>query len=98
VKSKMEKQYFECSCHSPEHTLSFTFDNDESFPAIYGCVFLGERPWYKRLWAATKYVFGHKCKYGHFDEFIFDPEDCDRMIGIMKRLKSTDRKTKAKRK
>lgn len=87
----MQTEYFECSCHSPEHTLSLAFDDDEDLPAIYGHVFLGENPWYKRVWMAVKYVFGYKCKYGHFDEFVFNPEDCDRMIGLFKKLKATQK-------
>lgn len=91
----MKKEYFECSCYSPEHTLSFVLDDDETFPALYGCIFLGEKPWYKRVVSAVKYVFGYKCKYGHFDEFIFDPSDCDRLIAMLKQLKSISKKKKA---
>lgn len=94
----MEKEYFECSCHSPEHTLSFVLDDDDVAPTVYGAVFLGEYPWHRRIVKAFKYILGYKCKYGHFDEFIFDPADCDRMIGLMKKLKEADRKSRAKRK
>jgi hypothetical protein len=94
----MEKEYFECSCRSPEHTLSFVLDDDEEFPAIYGYVFLGEKTLGRRIADAVRHVLGYKCRYGHFDEFILDPKDCDRMIGLLKKLKTATRKTRTKRK
>lgn len=84
----MEKpEYFECQCNSPEHLLRLWFDDDPGWPCVYASVFLDNGPWYKRLWAATKYVFGYKCRYGHFDEFVLHPDDADRLISILDRLK-----------
>ena len=82
-----ESEYFECRCSSPEHTLRFSYDEDEDFPCVYVHVFLSNGPWYKRVWDALKYVFGYKCRYGHFDEFLLRLEDCDRLIGVVRRLK-----------
>lgn len=80
-------EYFECRCHSPEHTLRFWFDDDDKFPCVYASIFLGSAPWPQRVWNAVKYVFGYKCRYGHFDEFLLRPEDCDRLIALAERLK-----------
>ncbi len=67
-------EYFECDCNSPEHTLVFTLDREDN--EIYTSVFLNQyRPWWHRIWIATKYVFGYKCIYGHFEEFIMDPKN-----------------------
>lgn len=90
----MDREYFECACHSPEHTLSFLFDDDDEFPAIYAYVFLGEKPWHKRIVDATRHVLGYKCKYGHFDEFVFDADDCDRMMTLLKKLKAKSKRRK----
>jgi hypothetical protein len=87
-----KKEYFECRCHSPEHTLSFVLDDDKTFPALYGYVFLNEEPWYRRVLSAIKYAFGYKCKYGHFDEFILNPDDCDRLMIMLKQFKSLSKK------
>jgi len=63
----LDGSYFvECDCGSDEHTLRFTIDADEDI--IYTSVFLNQwRPWWKRVWIAIKYIFGYKCKYGHWD-------------------------------
>lgn len=81
------KEYFECSCNSSQHTLKFEFDDDKELPLIYVSIFLSEFPWYMRLFEALKYVFGYKCRYGHFDEFILKKQDCDRLIDIIVKLK-----------
>ena len=82
-------EYFECSCHSPEHTLKFMFEEFSSDSEIAVSVFLAELPWHKRLFVALKYAMGYKCRYGHFEEFLLDKEDCDRIIEIVGRLKNS---------
>lgn len=81
----MKTEYLECNCHSPEHTLVFHTYDDE--PMIYMHVFLKPDPFFKRIWNSIKYIFGYKCKYGHFDEFIMNPDDADKLIEILQRIK-----------
>lgn len=84
----MEKpEYFECRCSTPEHTLRVWFDDDKDDPCVYVSVFLANDSWHRRLWTAIKYALGYKCRYGHFDEFILRPEDCDRLSAVLDRLK-----------
>lgn len=81
-------EYYECDCGSDEHTLRFILDLDEEDPRIYTNVFLNQwHSWYKRVWIAIKYVFGYKCKYGHFDCFILKQADADKMITMVTKLK-----------
>ena len=87
----MLSEYFECHCHSPEHTLSFKlFDDDD--PALYGYVILLHEPFFKRVYNGIKYIFGYTSKYGHFDEFVFNPEDTDRMIELFTKYKELQKK------
>lgn len=86
-----ETQYFECSCHSTEHTLKFVLDEDKDFPCVYVSVFLSELRWYERVIRALKYIFGYKCRYGHFEEFLMKREDCDRFISLIQRFKKTEK-------
>jgi hypothetical protein len=61
--------YIECNCTSAEHTLRLTLDDDEDLPAIYTEVQLNPyHGFFGRLWLAVKYLFGHRCRYGHWDE------------------------------
>ena len=88
----MEKpEYYECQCHTPEHTLRFWLDDDPSDPSVFVSVFLANDSWYRRIASGLKYILGYKCRYGHFDEFILRAEDCDRLIGILEKLKAVGR-------
>jgi len=51
-------------------------------------VFLNDWPgFWKRCWYAIKYVFGYKCKYGHFDNVLLKVEDADNMIDMLNQFK-----------
>lgn len=75
-----ESQYFECLCHSSEHTLKFYLDPDDNI--IHSEVFFHQyRSFFKRLLLAVKYLFGYKCRYGHWR-----PEDARRMQSLLNKL------------
>ena len=79
-------EFFECACHSDEHTLRFTLSLDDD-PEIYTSVFLGDYPrGWRRIWTGLKYLFGYKCKFGHWDCFIMKPEDAMRLQGLLVKL------------
>ncbi len=83
----MKTDYLECSCFSPEHRLSFVYDEEDN--EIYVSVFLSQyHNFFERVWIGIKYVFGYKCKYGHFDNFILSPDDKGKLIQIIKQLKT----------
>jgi hypothetical protein len=85
-----ESQFFECACHSDEHTLRFSFipSDDPLDNEVYSSVFLNQyHSFFGRLWVAIKYLFGYKCKYGHFDCFILKDADVDRMVELMTKYK-----------
>lgn len=85
-------EYFDCRCHSPEHTLRMWLDDDPGDPCVYISVFLAEDPWYRRVWTGIKYIFGYKCRYGHFDEFLLRDDDLDRFISLLERAKGIPKK------
>jgi hypothetical protein len=39
------------------------------------------------MWVAIKYVFGYTCKYGHWDCFIMQPKDAQRLKDMLGKLK-----------
>jgi len=75
-------EHFQCECGSDEHTLKFSLDEltgDIEELEIWTSVFLHSEyhGFWGRLWIAVKYLFGYKCRYGHFDCFIMRPPDVD---------------------
>lgn len=65
------EKYIECECHSPEHTLKFTYDFEDK--EIYTSVYLHQ---YHNIWQriliAVKYLLGYQSQYGAFDCFLAD--------------------------
>jgi len=41
---------------------------------------------FKRVWVAIKYVFGYRCRFGHWDTIEIHPADAQRMIAMMERV------------
>lgn len=37
---------------------------------------------------AIKYIFGYKCMFGHFDEFIFKKSDADKLQNVVNYLRT----------
>lgn len=72
--------YFECQCRSPEHTIRFWYDAREV--ELSTEVQLNHYlPWWKRVLAAVKYVFGIST-YPHFDSFIMKSDDVERLMKL----------------
>ena len=73
--------FLECQCGSDEHTLRFVLSEDKlsknpDAPEYYCSIYLNQwRNVFKRIWVAIKYVFGYKCKYGHWDNWTLDISD-----------------------
>jgi len=82
-----------CDCHSTEHQLIMIYeenewDNGESYPMCYFHIHLKKRPFWERVKYGIKYIFGRQCRYGAFDEFIFNPEDSDKLQNLVDYLNS----------
>ena len=76
--------FLECQCFSDEHVLKWSLDDDSDWPALYASVFLNQyRNVFKRIWVAVKYVFGYKCRYGHWDCFEMRAKDIGRMKALL---------------
>jgi hypothetical protein len=75
-----------CDCGSSEHQMLFHLDPDNA--AIYCHIHLAKRPLLKRVLFGLKYIFGYHCRYGHWDEFIFNPEDAPKLKSISSFLSS----------
>lgn len=80
-------ELFICECNNTEHQLIFSYflDNKDVYVSVH---LIPEYNIWKRIWMAIKYIFGYKCCYGHFDEFIFKKSDASRLQKVVDYLKS----------
>jgi hypothetical protein len=65
------------------------YSEDDGYPMVYSHVHLNKRPFFERLKYAIKYIFGYKCRYGAFDEFILNPDDAERLQSVVNYLKQS---------
>jgi hypothetical protein len=63
------------------------YSEDDGYPMVYSHVHLNKRPFLERLKYGIKYIFGYKCRFGAFDEFIFNPDDAERLQSVVNYLK-----------
>lgn len=78
-----DKDILICGCHSTDHQMVILYSEDDGYPIVYSHIHLNKRPFWDRLKYGIKYIFGHKSRYGAFDEFIFDPNDSDKLQGVV---------------
>ena len=89
------KELLICSCHSTEHQYIFLYE-DEPYSdgkidrSVYIHTHLNTYPFWKRLIKGVRYIFGYHCKYGHFDEFIINPEDVGKFEKVVNFLKGEE--------
>jgi len=69
-----EPLIFICTCQSYEHQAIF-FKDTEDNQLIVTVHLSSHKNILKRLWLAIKYVCGYRSRFGHWDEFLFKPED-----------------------
>lgn len=86
--SKRQQETLICQCDSIEHQIYFTWIEDEdSDGEVYMEIHLAPITFWKRLKHGIKYIFGHRCIYGDFDEVILRKEDAHKLERIIEFLK-----------
>jgi hypothetical protein len=86
-----EKEILLCRCHSSEHQILVNYDEDDKM--LYLSIHLTKRNFLKRLKYGLKYIFGYHCKYGHWDEFIFNENDADKLQAMADALKTIQKES-----
>ena len=79
------KEIMICRCHSTEHQIVVSYNEEDKM--LYLHIHLAERSFWRRLKYGLKYIFGYHCKYGHWDEFIFNENDADKLQAMADALK-----------
>ena len=75
-----------CECSSAEHQMIVRWDDSDN--EVYVSIHLANyKGFWKRLWHGLKYAFGHKSRYGAFDEVILRKEDADSLQKVVDYLK-----------
>lgn len=75
-----------CECSSCEHQMIVRWDGSDN--EVYVEVHLADsKGFWKRMWHGLKYIFGHKSRYGAFDEIILRKEDVKSIQKIVDHLK-----------
>ena len=88
-----DKDILICHCHSTDHQIILLYNESEydkgsKYNMCFAHIHLNKRPFWKRLKYGIKYIFGYKCNYGAFDEFIFNPSDADKLQELVNYLKN----------
>ena len=83
----MERELFICSCENTEHQIVFSYFEDDDIHNVYATIHLRKKSFWTRLKYGIKYIFGYQCRYGAFDEFIFNPNDARRLQKVVNFLK-----------
>jgi len=94
IEVNTHSEFFDCQCMSNEHMVRFmyfedSFEKENSLNEtadLFLTVFLDPAPWYNRIWIGIKYIFGYKCKYGHFGEWIMHPRDITRLREMLEKF------------
>ena len=89
MKKTKAPEIFICECHSTDHQMVILYSEDNGYPMVYSNVQLNKRPFWERLKYGIKYIFGYKCRYGAFDEFIFNTYYAERLQEVVNYLKQT---------
>lgn len=66
----------------------FSWFEDEDLANVYATIHLRKKSFWARLKYGIKYIFGYQCRYGAFDEFIFNPNDARKLNKVVRWLKS----------
>jgi hypothetical protein len=74
-----------CECSSPEHQLIFRAfeDEDEVYVNVHLCTYDG---FFKRLWTGLKYAFGHRSRFGEWDEVVLSKQHLPQLKNVVKHL------------
>lgn len=67
------EEYYQCSCFSDEHMVKVILYKEDKMLSLI--IALRKFNFWNRIIPAIKYLFGYECKYGHFDDFLFQPDD-----------------------
>ncbi len=82
--SEMENEILICECNSTEHQIIISYDEEDK--VAYCHIHLVHYGFWRRLKAGLKYIFGYKCKFGEWDEFLLYPKHAQKLKELANKL------------
>lgn len=87
---KDDKEILVCACHSVEHQVVISYDEEDN-QAYISIHLVPLYSFWKRFVHGIKYIFGYRCKYGDFDEFLFKEEHAEKLQELVEKLKNNNK-------
>lgn len=83
-----------CACGSSEHQILIHHDPGVDDPAeVYLSIHLANsKSFWKRLTVGIKYIFGHRSRFGHWDEIILTEDHLPQLRKVVNTLKQKGEK------
>lgn len=78
-----------CSCFSAEHQILIHHWSEEQ-EVILSYHLNSSVGFWSRLRRGLRYIFGYKCRYGHWDEIVLDPHHIPQLQRIIESLTKKD--------
>ena len=78
----MNNHYVICSCNSVDHTVRFVDDGEDLWVEVQ---LNSTKNFVQRIVAATKYIFGYKSLYGHWDCTLLNAKEAKKLYHFLKR-------------
>ena len=83
----MDREVLICQCNSLEHQVTFSWLGNNEDGDVYMEVHLKPFGLWQRIKNGIRYIFGHRSKYGDFDDMILKKEDAWKLEKIVEYLK-----------
>lgn len=77
------KQYVECTCDAPEHTIRIAYFKDDSDLLYIDTPLTYNYNIWHRIKLAVKYIFGYRSRYGFYQEFVLTPDRVKELKSVL---------------
>lgn len=77
-----ETEYFQCECHSDDHTFKLEIDSDDGQLILTPYLRQSGKFWH-RVAAAFKFIFNERYGLGYWDCVLVKNEDVERLKGVI---------------
>jgi len=87
--TEIKRYLLVCDCYFIEHQLIFEYLTDEESDEKSLSINIHLTAWenfFQRLVAGIRYAFGHKSRYGEFDNILVSPDEAKNLIEFLQKF------------